>query len=107
MTNTNPMNFRIVRQLLALKAFKLADASGLNRSRLFVLESGIRDPTRNEDLTLRALLLKVALRRRIEIETAIMWLQSREPQTWESDPRKALFEPLPEGREASAESSSP
>ena len=107
MANTNPMNFRIVRQLLALKAFKLADAAGVNYSRLSLIETGIRDATRSEDLTLRALLLKVALRRRIEIETAIMWLQSREPQTWESDPRKALFEPLPEGREASAESSSP
>ncbi len=106
MANTNPLNFRIVRQLLALKAFKLADASGLNRSRLFVLESGIRDPTRSEDLTLRALLLKVALRRRLELEAAIMWLQSREPQTWATDPRKGLFEPSAE-EQMSVESSSP
>jgi transcriptional regulator with XRE-family HTH domain len=94
------MNFRIVRQLLALKAFKLADAAGVNCSRLSVLETGYRDPTRSEDLTLRAVLLKVALRRRLEIEAAIMWLQSREPQTWESDPRKELARDLVESSEA-------
>ena len=106
MANTNPMNFRIVRQLLALKAFKLADAAGVNYSRLSLIETGIRDATRSEDLTLRALLLKVALRRRLELEAAIMWLQSREPQTWATDPHKALFEPLPEDQ-VSAESPSP
>ncbi len=106
MANTNPMNFRIVRQLLALKAFKLADAAGVNYSRLSLIETGIRDATRSEDLTLRALLLKVALRRRLELEAAIMWLQSREPQTWATDPRQGLFEPSPE-EQMSREPSSP
>jgi DNA-binding XRE family transcriptional regulator len=104
--NTNPINFRLVRQLLAVKTIKLADAAGLNRSRLFVLESGQRDPSMGEDLTLRALLLKVALRRRLELEAAIMWLQSREPQTWATDPRQGLFEPSPE-EQMSREPSSP
>lgn len=100
MTNTNPINFRIVRQLLAVKAFKVAAAAGVNPSRLSVLETGYRDPTRSEDLTLRAVLLRVALRRRQEIEAAIMWLQSREPQTWESD-RETLTAAL-EGSDAAA-----
>jgi hypothetical protein len=105
-THINPMNFRIVRQLLALKAIAIADVTGLNSSRLSLLETGLRDPTRSEDLTLRAVLLRVALRRRQELEAAIMWLQSREPQTWATDPRKALFEASPE-EQMSAESSSP
>jgi hypothetical protein len=99
------MNFRIVRQVLAVKAIAVADVTGLNSSRLSLLETGLRDPTRSEDLTLRAVLLRVALRRRQELETAIMWLQSREPQTWATDPRKGLFEPPEEPM--SAESSSP
>jgi hypothetical protein len=90
------MNVRIVRQVLAVKAFKVADATGINSSRLSLLETGYRDPTKGEDLTLRAVLLKVALRRRLEIEAAIMWLQSREPQTWEVDPRKELARDLVE-----------
>jgi hypothetical protein len=94
--NTNPMNFRIVRQVLAVKAIAIAEVTGLNSSRLSLLETGLRDPTRSEDLTLRAVLLRVALRRRLELEAAITWLQSREPQTWATDPRKALLEPLPE-----------
>jgi transcriptional regulator with XRE-family HTH domain len=102
-THTNPMNFRIVRQLLALKAFKLADAAGVNCSRLSLLETGLRDPTRSEDLTLRAVLLKVALRRRQEIEAAIMWLQSREPQTWGLD--RETVAAILEGQETVSESS--
>jgi len=95
-TNTNPMNFGSIRKLLAVKAFKVAAAAGVNPSRLSVLETGYRDPTKAEDLTLRAVLLKVALRRRLELEAAIMWLQSREPQTWEVDPRNDLARDLVE-----------
>jgi transcriptional regulator with XRE-family HTH domain len=101
--NTNPMNFRIVRQLLAVKGIRVADASGVNRSRLSLLETGLRDPTKAEDLTLRAVLLKVAVRRRQEIEAAIMWLQSREPQTWALD--RETVAAILEGRETAAESS--
>jgi hypothetical protein len=105
MTNINfPLNFGSIRKLLGLKQLAVADAAGLNHHRLCWLEVGYRDPTKGEDKTLRAVLVKVAIRRRQEIETAIVWLQSSQPQTWESDPRKALFEiePLPEGREASS-----
>jgi transcriptional regulator with XRE-family HTH domain len=100
--NTNPMNFRIVRQLLALKAIAIANVTGLNSSRLSLIETGLRDPTRAEDLTLRAVLLKVGLRRRQEIEAAITWLQSREPQTWELD--RDTVAAILEGQETVSES---
>jgi hypothetical protein len=102
-TNTNlPLNFGSVRKLLGLKQLAVGDAAGLNHQRLCWLEVGYRDPTKAEDKTLRCILLRVAIRRRQEIELAIAWLKSDEPQSWERDPRNALARDL---AETSAESS--
>jgi hypothetical protein len=95
-------NFGSVRRLLALKQIAVASASGLNYSRLSSIEVGYRDPTKGEDLTLRHVLLRVANRRRQEIETAIAWLESGEPQKWEGDPRKTLVGALLDERELSS-----
>lgn len=103
MPHTTPMNFGTVRELLALKQRLVADASGLNHSRLSALEVGYRDPTKAEDKTLRAVLLRVALRRRQEIEVAISWLKSVEPQTWGLD--RETVAAILEGLEKVSESS--
>jgi hypothetical protein len=88
-TNTNfQLNFGSIRKLLGLKQIAVADAAGLNHQRLCWLMVGYRDPTVGEDRTLRAVLLCVALRRRVELEAAIEWLKGNKPQTWEVDPRK-------------------
>ena len=103
MANTNPMNFRIVRRLLSLKAIAVSDVTGLNSSRLSLLEGGLRNPTKAEDLTLRAVLLKVAVRRRLELEAAIEWLKSDKPQTWALD--RETVAAILEGEEAVSASS--
>jgi len=96
---TTAINFHTVRQLLGLKQFAVADAAGLNRQRLSWIEVGYRDPTRSEDERLRHVLLRVADRRRQELEASIAWLKSGEPQTWEADPRNTLAGDLLDDRD--------
>jgi hypothetical protein len=96
-------NFGSVRRLLALKQIAVASAAGLNYSRLSSLEVGYRDPTSREDSALRRVLLRVAERRRQELEAAIAWLRSADPQTWDANPGDALARVLVGGPESPAD----
>ena len=101
---TTPMNFHMVRRLLGLRQFAVADAAVLNRQRLSWIEVGYRDPTRGEDSALRRVLLRVAERRRQEVEAAIAWLKSDEPQVWEAGPRDSLAGILVGGSDSAGDS---
>jgi transcriptional regulator with XRE-family HTH domain len=95
------MNFRTVRQLLGLKQFAVADAAGMNHSRLSWIEIGYVDPTSAEDAALRRVLLRVIERRKLELETAGVWLKSGKTQTWDGESRSQSLRSLADPESAS------